>query len=57
MPIIDGFELCKKIMEIDSRVQMIFITASERYYNKLRKQHYTELSDIVLIQKPIRMKS
>ena len=54
MPILDGFELCKKIREVDKTVQIIFITASEHYYDKIKKQSYPELSNIVSIQKPIR---
>jgi DNA-binding response OmpR family regulator len=53
MPVIDGFELCKKIREIDNTTQIIFITASEDYYNKVRQQYYPELSGIASIQKPI----
>jgi two-component SAPR family response regulator len=44
----------KKIGEVDITVKIIFITASERYYDKLKKQYYPELGNIVSIQKPIR---
>jgi DNA-binding response OmpR family regulator len=53
MPVLDGFELCKKIREIDNKVQIIFITASEEHYNKIKKQNYPELENVVSIQKPI----
>jgi DNA-binding response OmpR family regulator len=53
MPILDGFELCKKIRDIDNTAQIIFITASDDYYNKVRKQYYPELGSIASIQKPI----
>jgi len=54
MPVLDGFELCKKIREIDNIIQIIFITAGiEKYYNKLRKQSYPELDCIISIRKPI----
>ncbi len=53
MPILNGFELCKKIREIDKTVHMIFITASEQYYEKFRGQHFPELGKINYIQKPI----
>jgi two-component system catabolic regulation response regulator CreB/two-component system response regulator ChvI len=53
MPVLDGFELCKKIREIDTKIQIIFITASEEHYNKIKKQNYPELESIVSIQKPI----
>ena len=32
MPVLNGFELCKKIRELDKTLQIIFITASEVYY-------------------------
>ncbi|MFL6348700.1 MAG: response regulator transcription factor [Nitrososphaeraceae archaeon] len=53
MPVLNGFELCKKIREFDKTVHIIFITASEAYYEKFRGQHFPELSKINYIQKPI----
>jgi CheY-like chemotaxis protein len=53
MPILNGFELCKKIREIDKTVHIIFITASEAYYEKFRGSHFPELSKVNYIQKPI----
>ena len=53
MPLLNGFELCKKIREIDKTVHIIFITASEAYYEKFRSQHFPELGKINYIQKPI----
>jgi two-component SAPR family response regulator len=53
MPVLNGFELCKKIIELDRTVHIIFITASEVYYEQFRNQHYPELSKINYIQKPI----
>jgi DNA-binding response OmpR family regulator len=53
MPVLNGFELCKKIREIDKPVHIIFITASEAYYEKFRGQHFPELRKINYIQKPI----
>src|SRR5919197_705221 len=32
MPVLNGFELCKKIRELDKTVHIIFITASEQFY-------------------------
>ncbi|MFL6410132.1 MAG: PleD family two-component system response regulator [Nitrososphaeraceae archaeon] len=54
MPVLDGFELCKKIIELDKTVHIVFITASEEYYEKFRTQHFPELGKINYIQKPIR---
>jgi DNA-binding response OmpR family regulator len=53
MPVLDGFELCKKIREIDETVYISFITASEAYYEEFRNRHYPELGKINYIQKPI----
>jgi CheY-like chemotaxis protein len=53
MPILNGFELCRKIREIDRTVHIVFITASEAYYEKFRSQHFPDLGKINYIQKPI----
>jgi two-component system response regulator ChvI len=53
MPVLDGFELFKKIREVDKAVHIIFITASEEYYEKFRSQRFPELGKINYIQKPI----
>jgi CheY-like chemotaxis protein len=53
MPVLNGFDLCKKIIELDKAVHIIFITASEAYYEKFRGQHFPELGKINYIQKPI----
>jgi two-component SAPR family response regulator len=53
MPVLNGFELCKKIIELDRTVHIVFITASEEYYEQFRSQHYPELGKINYIQKPV----
>jgi CheY-like chemotaxis protein len=56
MPKLDGFALCKKIRELDKNIQIIFVTASEVYYENFRKQYYPEIGNDVNInclQKPI----
>jgi DNA-binding response OmpR family regulator len=53
MPILNGFELCKKIIELDNTVHIVFITASEEYYEQFRSQHFPELGKVNYIQKPI----
>ena len=53
MPVLNGFELCRKIIELDKTVHIIFITASEEYYQKFRSQHFPELGKINYIQKPV----
>jgi CheY-like chemotaxis protein len=57
MPVLDGFELCEEIRELDKSVHIIFITASEAYYEKFRNKHYPELGNINYIQKPIGTKN
>jgi CheY-like chemotaxis protein len=53
MPVLNGFELCRKIIELDRAIHIVFITASEEYYEKFRTQHFPELGKINYIQKPI----
>jgi CheY-like chemotaxis protein len=60
MPMLNGFELCKKIREVDKSLYVIFITAAAEYYTELRSRYYTELNNnnnnidnTSFIQKPI----
>ncbi len=60
MPMLNGFELCKKIREVDKSLYVIFITAAAEYYEKFRSRHYTAISNnnnnnnnTSFIQKPI----
>ena len=55
MPLLNGFDLCKRIMEVDKRLDVIFITAGEEYYEEFRKQSYHGLNNnnIKYIQKPV----
>src|SRR5215217_304915 len=57
MPMLNGFELCKKIRKVDKSLYVIFITAAEEYYEKFRSRRYTELTNnnnnTSFIQKPI----
>jgi two-component SAPR family response regulator len=54
IPILNGFELCKKIIEIDETAQIIFITALE-YRKNIKDQIYPQLSNnnTIYIRKPI----
>lgn len=56
MPILNGFELGKKIKEQDKTVRIVFITASENFYEEFRSEHFPGLCDIYYIQKPIENK-
>ncbi len=54
MPMLSGFDLCKIIIELDTTVHIIFITAGgEGYYEEFKSQHFPELGKINYIQKPI----
>ena len=53
MPHIDGFDLYKKIKEMDNKIRVCFLTASEAYYQQFREKDYHELSRDLFIQKPI----
>jgi len=55
MPYIDGFDLYKKIKEMDNKIRVCFLTASEAYYQQFREKDYHELSRDLFIQKPIEL--
>ena len=55
MPNMTGFELYRKLKEIDSNVKVCFITAFETYYEKFR-QEFFPLEEIKgFIRKPIQI--
>jgi two-component SAPR family response regulator len=55
MPSMTGFELYRKIREMDSKVTVCFITAYETYYEKFR-QEFFPLEEIKgFIRKPIQV--
>ena len=53
MPKMDGFELYDEIKKIDNKAKVCFLTASQAYYMKLRKEKYHSLDKDLFIQKPI----
>ena len=55
MPHLDGFDLYKKIKEIDNNIRICFLTASEAYYQQYRDKDFYELSRDLFIQKPIEL--
>jgi YesN/AraC family two-component response regulator len=55
MPKMNGFELYKKIMKIDSRPKVCFMTAFEIYYDEFRRV-FPNLSVKCFIRKPIAVK-
>ena len=55
MPDMDGFELYNKMKEIDNRAKICFLTASEMFYEDLRKARFEldeSLGERYFIQKP-----
>ncbi|WP_458747632.1 response regulator [Candidatus Nitrosocosmicus sp. T] len=55
MPHLDGFDLYKKIKEMDNNIRIYFLTASEAYYQQFREKDYSQLSRDLFIQKPIEL--
>jgi DNA-binding response OmpR family regulator len=53
MPELDGFELYKKVKELDKNVAICFLTAGEMYYEKFRDKEYSLLDKDLFIHKPI----
>src|SRR5215216_7036251 len=54
MPKMNGFELYDKIRELDKKVKISFVTASEMFYEEVRKEGFPELdTTICFIRKPI----
>jgi len=58
MPKMNGFELYVKIREKNPKVKVCFLTASEFYYEKFRKEYSSQLVKLLdkefFIQKPIK---
>jgi CheY-like chemotaxis protein len=54
MPEMDGFQLYQKMKKIDSKVKVCFLTASELYHERSRKEEGCCVIDKDLfVQKPI----
>ncbi|MDQ6723276.1 MAG: response regulator [Thermoproteota archaeon] len=53
MPNMDGFELFKKIKEIDDKTKVCFLTASEMYYETFRKKEFGLVDKDLFLRKPI----
>ena len=53
MPNMTGFELCRKLKEIDSKVKVYYITAFETYYEKFRREFFPLEEIKRFIRKPI----
>ena len=54
MPEVDGFYLYQKLRKTDSRVKIIFLTASEYYHERFRKEHgFNDFKQKSFLKKPI----
>jgi DNA-binding response OmpR family regulator len=54
MPVMDGFHLYQEIKKIDSKVRVCFLTASELYYERFRKEkEFAETDKDLFLRKPI----
>ena len=53
MPQMDGFELYREIKKVDRKAKICFLTASELYYENIRKEKFTPLDKELFIIKPI----
>ena len=53
MPHMDGFELYRKIKDLDDKVKVCFLTASEMYYEIFRSKEYSSIDSDLFIYKPI----
>lgn len=53
IPHVDGFDLYKKIKELDNNLRIYFLTASEACYQQYREKDYEKLDRDLFIQKPI----
>jgi DNA-binding response OmpR family regulator len=55
MPEVDGFQLYQKIKGTDSKVKIIFLTASEYYYEQFRKEKgFDNFKQELFLRKPIK---
>lgn len=54
MPEMDGFRLCQEIKKIDNRIKVCFLTASEMYYERFRKEEgFCAFDEELFLRKPI----
>jgi DNA-binding response OmpR family regulator len=52
MPYMDGFELCKKLLELDVNVRVCFMTAGEVNHEAIREIH-PSINIGCFIKKPV----
>jgi len=54
MPDMDGFRLYQEMKKMDSKIKVCFLTASEMYYERFRKEEeFAALDKDLFLRKPI----
>lgn len=54
MPEMDGFHLYQEMKKIDDRIKVCFLTASEMYYERFRKEEeFAQMDKDLFLRKPI----
>jgi DNA-binding response OmpR family regulator len=54
MPVMDGFDLYRKLREIDTKLKVCFLTAAElTYYGKTDSDVMNELGEDYFVAKPV----
>jgi DNA-binding response OmpR family regulator len=53
MPKMNGFKLYYKIMKLDAKVKIYFLTANEAYYEEIKEEVFPQLETKCFIKKPI----
>lgn len=54
MPVVDGFHLYQSIRKVDNKIKICFLTASEYYYEQIRKeQGFDVFKQETFLRKPI----
>ena len=54
MPVVDGFLLYQKIRKTDNRIKICFLTATEYFYEQIRKEHgFEDFKQELFLRKPI----
>lgn len=57
MPIMDGFELCRRIKDIDNKMKVCFLTAADLgYYRETESEIINDLGTDCFINKPVNNK-
>lgn len=55
MPEMDGFHLYREMKKIDNKVKVCFLTASELYFERFRKEEgFSSIEKDLFLRKPIR---